>query len=140
MQHTLREFIRRYNEDNGATIILTSHNMADVASLTPRVILIDKGKLAFDGALDELVRRTRPEKRLVLRLAAHVDRAELAALGTVVRANEGVAELTVPQADVSRVVARALAVLPVTDLNVTDPPLEEVMAQVFGRTRAQEPA
>jgi ABC-2 type transport system ATP-binding protein len=140
MQTTLREFIRRYNEEHGATIILTSHNMADVASLTRRVILIDKGKLAYDGDLDALVRRTRPEKRLVLHLSARVAEAELAALGTVVRADEAVAELAVPQPDVSRVVARALAGLPVIDLNVTDPPLEEVMADVFGRSPAEERA
>jgi ABC-2 type transport system ATP-binding protein len=133
MQTTLRDFIRRYNEENEATVILTSHNMADVATLCPRVILIDAGKLAFDGKLEELVRRTRPEKRVVLRLAAKASAEALAELGSVVSHDEARAVLQVRQADVSRVVARALATLSVGDLEVTDPPLEEIMADVFKR-------
>jgi ABC-2 type transport system ATP-binding protein len=133
MQTTLRDFIRRYNEENEATVILTSHNMADVATLCPRVILIDAGKLAFDGKLEDLVRRTRPEKRVVLRLAAKASAEALAELGSVVSHDEARAVLQVPQADVSRVVARALATLSVGDLEVTDPPLEEIMADVFKR-------
>jgi ABC-2 type transport system ATP-binding protein len=134
MQTTLRDFIRRYNEEREATIILTSHNMADVASLCPRVILIDAGKLAFDGALDELVRRTRPEKRVVLRLEAKASREVLRELvpdKAIVSLEDARAVLQVPQAEVSRVVARALAALSVGDLEVTDPPLEQVMADVF---------
>jgi ABC-2 type transport system ATP-binding protein len=135
MQTTLRDFIRRYNEQHEATIILTSHNMADVATLCPRVILIDAGKLAFDGKLEDLVRRTRPEKRVVLRLAEKATPAALADLGSVVSHDDARAVLQIPQADVSRVVARALATLSVGDLEVTDPPLEEVMADVFGKKR-----
>jgi ABC-2 type transport system ATP-binding protein len=131
MQSIVRDFIRSYNERHGATIILTSHNMADVAALCPRVIVIDHGKLVFDGALEELVRRTRPNKRVVLRLGSKPEAGALAALGTVVRADDASAELAVPAADVSRVVAKALASLRVDDLTVTDPPLEDVMAEVF---------
>ena len=131
MQTIVRDFIRSYNEEHDATVILTSHNMADVAALCSRVIVIDHGKLAFDGDLDDLVRKTRPDKRVVLRLAAKADDAALAALGKVVRNEEALAELQVPATEVSRVVARALAELSVQDLDVTDPPLEEVMADVF---------
>jgi len=131
MQTIVRDFIRRYNEEHDATVILTSHNMADVAALCPRVIVIDHGKIVFDGDLEELVRRTRPDKRVVLRLGGKATEGALAELGKVVRADEGLAELQVPASDVSRVVARALASLPVQDLDVTDPPLEEVMADVF---------
>ncbi|HEY8075529.1 MAG TPA: AAA family ATPase, partial [Labilithrix sp.] len=133
MQSTLRDFIRRYNEEREATIILTSHNMADVAALCPRVILVDSGKIAFDGKLDELVRRTRPEKRVVLRLAAKATPEALAELGAVVSHDEANAVLQVPQADVSRVVAKALATLNVNDLEVSDPPLEDVMRDVFSK-------
>src|SRR4051812_17752574 len=73
MQVTMREFIRRYNAERGATIILTSHYMDDVAALCPRVIVIDKGNLSFDGQLDALVRQVRPEKRVAFRLSAPVE-------------------------------------------------------------------
>jgi ABC-2 type transport system ATP-binding protein len=131
MQTIVRDFIRSYNERHSATVILTSHNMADVAALCPRVIVIDHGKLVFDGVLDDLVRRTRPNKRVVLHLGTKATREALEGLGTVVRFDDASAELSVPSTDVSRVVARAIATLSVDDLNVTDPPLEDVMADLF---------
>ena len=129
----MRDFIRRHNEERGATVLITSHNMADVAALCPRVIVIDQGKLVFDGALEDLVRRTRPEKLVVLRLSARVSPDALAALGTVKTHEDARAVLAVKAGDVSQAVARALATLPVTDLSVEEPPLEEVMADVFAR-------
>jgi ABC-2 type transport system ATP-binding protein len=136
MQATIREFIKRYNERYGATLMLTSHYMDDVAALCPRVIVIDKGQLSFDGKLDELVRRTRPEKRIVLHLNAEVSRAAVEALGAVVLFEPGRAVLQVPQDGVNTAVSRALASLPVKDLTVENPPLEEVMADLFSRSRA----
>jgi ABC-2 type transport system ATP-binding protein len=131
MQSIVRDFIRRYNEEHAATVILTSHNMADVTALCPRVILINHGKLAFDGELRELVHRTRPDKRVTFRFGKKVDRAALDALGAVVRADDESAELQVPASEVSQVVAKAIASMAVEDLNVTDPPLEEIMADIF---------
>ena len=68
MQARMRQFIRDYNERHGATVILTTHYMEDVAALCPRVIVIDKGRLVYDGDLRELARRMRPEKRITVRL------------------------------------------------------------------------
>jgi ABC-2 type transport system ATP-binding protein len=136
MQVTIRDFIKRYNEKWDATLILTSHYMDDVAALCPRVIVIDKGKLSYDGGLDELVKQVRPEKRVVLRLAKVVERADLESLGKVVAHDAGSATLQVAQDQVNTVVGRALDVLPVTDLTVENPPLEEVMSELFSRTRA----
>jgi ABC-2 type transport system ATP-binding protein len=135
MQSTVRDFIRRHNEERGATVLITSHNMADVAALCPRVIVIDQGKLVFDGALEDLVRRTRPEKLVVLRLSAKVAPEALAELGVVKSHDDGRAVLAVKADGVSQAVGRALATLPVTDLSVEEPPLEEVMADVFARSR-----
>src|SRR5262249_33958685 len=69
MQATLRDYIRRYNERYGATVLLTSHYMDDVTALCPRVIVIDKGRLTYDGDLSKLVHKVRPNKRVVLRRA-----------------------------------------------------------------------
>ncbi len=137
MQATIRAFIKRYNERYGATLMLTSHYMDDVAALCPRVIVIDKGQLSYDGSLEELVRRTRPEKRIVLHLNAEVARAALEALGAVVSLEPGRAVLQVAQDGVNSAVSRALATLPVKDLTVENPPLEEVMADLFSRSRAE---
>jgi viologen exporter family transport system ATP-binding protein len=136
MQVVIRDFIKQYNERTGATLILTSHYMDDVAALCPRVVVIDKGVLIYDGALDELARRIRPEKRLVLRLDGPVDRAALEAVGRVVSTDAAGATLQIPQDGVNAAVSRALATLPVHDLTVENAPLEEVMSELFAQSRA----
>jgi len=140
MQVVIRDFIKRYNQRNGATILLTSHYMDDVAALCPRVVVIDKGQISYDGTLEALVQRVRPDKRLVLRLHTPVERADLAALGTLVAHEDARAELQVPQPEVAAVVARALQTLPIADLTLENAPLEEVMSELFARTRADAAA
>ncbi|MBI3180666.1 MAG: ATP-binding cassette domain-containing protein [Myxococcales bacterium] len=136
MQAAMRDFIKRYNEQHGATLILTSHYMDDVAALCPRVIVIDKGVLSYDGALDELVRHVRPEKRVVFRFAREVPQIALAELGKVVSVDSVSAVLQVRTEAVNSTVTRALSTLPVLDLTVENPPLEEVMSELFSRSRA----
>jgi len=137
MQATMRTFIKSYNERNGATLILTSHYMDDVAALCPRVIVIDKGLLSYDGGLDALVQRVRPEKRVVLRLNQAVAADSLASLGKVVTHDNATAVLQVPQDAVNATVSRALSSLPVQDLTVENAPLEEVMSELFAETKAR---
>lgn len=140
MQATVRDFVERYNARYGATILLTSHYMEDVQRLCPRVIVIDKGKLVYDGALEQLVTRIRPDKRVVLRFSRPVDRADLEGFGQIVRHDAGESVLDVHKDDVNRVVTGVLAKLPVSDLTVENPPLEEVMSELFARGRAEAPA
>jgi ABC-2 type transport system ATP-binding protein len=138
MQATVRAFVKQYNERHRATLMLTSHYMEDVQRLCPRVIVIDKGKLVYDGALDDLVARIRPDKRIVLRFARPVDAADLEGMGTLVRhdTHSGESVLDVHKDAVNRVVTQALASLPVSDLTVENPPLEEVMSELFARGNA----
>jgi ABC-2 type transport system ATP-binding protein len=131
MQAKMREFIRDYNQRWGAAVLLTSHYMDDVTALCPRVIVIDRGHLVYDGDLQQLVRRVRPDKRVAIRLSAPIERAQLERLGTVVSADAAQAVLSVPAAKVNVVVRDALAALPVVDLTIEDPPLEEVMREIF---------
>jgi ABC-2 type transport system ATP-binding protein len=136
MQATVRGFIRAYNERFGAAVLLTSHYMEDVAALCPRVMVIDKGRLIYDGGLADLVRRVRPDKRVRLRLSRQVERRDLEALGTVVEHLDAEATVQVSQEGLQASVARALSSLPLTDLTVEDPPLEEVMRDLFAQGRA----
>jgi ABC-2 type transport system ATP-binding protein len=136
MQARIRQFIREYNERFGATVLLTSHYMEDVAALCPRVIVIDKGRLIYDGELKDLVRRIRPDKRLTIRLSAPADPERLARLGQIVSRTEEQVVLTVPAVRVSEAVRDALAALSVADLAVEDPPLEEVMRELFKKGAA----
>jgi ABC-2 type transport system ATP-binding protein len=133
MQATIRAFIKQYNEKWGATLILTSHYMDDVLALCPRVIVIDKGRLSFDGKLAELAQRVRPGKRVVFRLVKPASRSEFEALGKVISIDVAEAVLQVPRDHVNEVVSLALATLPISELTVEDPPLEEIMSELFAQ-------
>ena len=135
MQGTVRTFIRAYNERFGASVLLTSHDMDDVVALCPRVIVIDHGRLIHDGDLRQLALSIRPDKRILVRLDREVPEAELARFGAIVSSGAGQAVVQVAAADVSGAVGRILAALPVTDLTVEDPPLEEVMSELFRNSR-----
>ena len=113
--------------------------MDDVVALCPRVIVIDKGRLNYDGDLRELVRRVRPDKHVTIRFSKPVDRADLARLGTVVSADAAQAVISVPAAQASAVVRDALAALPIVDLTIEEPPLEEVMRELF-HARGRDPS
>jgi ABC-2 type transport system ATP-binding protein len=133
MQATVRSFVRAYNERFSATVLLTSHYMDDVAELCPRVLVIDHGRVIFDGALGELVQRIRPDKRVQLRLSRPVARRDLEPLGTIVEYGEEAVTLQVSHDQLQSSVQRALTQLPLRDLSVEDPPLEEVMRELFAR-------
>ncbi|HEY7725639.1 MAG TPA: ATP-binding cassette domain-containing protein [Anaeromyxobacteraceae bacterium] len=135
MQATVRSFIRACNERFGATVLLTSHYMEDVAALCPRVVVIDRGKLIHDGDLRALSQRVRPDKRIVVRLGRPVPAPELGRFGQVVSADGLQAVIQVSAAEVATAVGRVLAALPVADLTVEDPPLEEVMSELFSASR-----
>jgi ABC-2 type transport system ATP-binding protein len=139
MQARIREFIRDYNRTYEATVILTSHYMEDVAALCPRVIVIDRGHLIYDGELRALVRRIRPERRLTIRLSEATDPQRVAAFGQIVNHTEAQLVLAVPADRVSDAVRGVLATLPVSDLAIEEPPLEDVMRELF-RDKAAERA
>ena len=134
MQRRVREFIREHNRRSGATVLLTSHYMADVEALCPRVIVIDRGRILFDGAREALVEQFSAHKTIVLDLAdASVDVSGYAEL---VRREGARVTLRVPRADTPKVTARLLAELPVRDLSVENPSIEDVIDRVFRENRS----
>ncbi|MCL2012100.1 MAG: ATP-binding cassette domain-containing protein [Cystobacterineae bacterium] len=133
MQQTIREFIRSYNEKEGATLILTSHDMDDVEALCPRILVIDKGRLLFDGSVAQLVAQVKPEKRIALRFEGNSLPENLDSYGRVVATGAGEAILQLGLEKVSEVLSQLLARFPVKDLTVENPPLEEVMSELFSK-------
>jgi ABC-2 type transport system ATP-binding protein len=134
MQRRIRSFFAEYNQRFGATILLTSHYMNDVEALCRRVIVIHEGRLLFDGDLASLVQRFTSHKTIVVQLETCPDNLE--AYGEVVSCEDGLATLRVPKGETPRVTARLLADLPVIDLTVEDPPIEEVIERVFAQNAA----
>ncbi len=135
MQATLRRFIQDYNERNGATVLLTSHYMDDVAALCPRIIVIRAGKLAYDGDLARLVKEKHPDRRVTVHLERPVDAPTMATLERdglrMVDHADGQISFRVDPDHLRPGVQRILTLLPVADLRVEEAPLEDIMAQVF---------
>ena len=129
MQRRIRAFIEEYNRRSGATVLLTSHYMADVEALCKRVIVIHHGRLLFDGDLADLVQQFTAHKTIVVQLGDCL--ADLHGYGEVIDCEDGRVTLRVPKAKTAQVTERLLADLPVIDLLVEDPPIEEVIDQVF---------
>ena len=129
MQRRIRSFVEDYNRAHGATVLLTSHYMADVEALCKRVVVIHHGRILFDGALSDLVTRFSPHKTIDVEL--ETENADLSPYGDVVEAAGLRYSLRVPKEATPQVTARILGDLPVLDLTVEDPPIEEVIEQVF---------
>jgi viologen exporter family transport system ATP-binding protein len=131
-QAHIREFLREYNRRTGATILLTSHYMADVTALCERIIIIHHGKLKYDGGIGNLSRRIAPFK-LIGVLLRETNSHDLSRYGTPVQ-NEEDAEkqyIQVKAEDVTKVTSRMLSDLPIHDISITDPPIESVIERAF---------
>ena len=131
MQRRIRDFVREYNRRYGATVLLTSHYMADVEALCKRVVVIHHGKLLFNGDLAGLVERFSPYKTISLQLWNGA--VDLSGYGEVVEQGDSVVKLRVPKTDTATVTGRLLADLPIADLTVEDPPIDEVIELVFSQ-------
>jgi len=135
MQGRLRRFLAEYNRRSGATMILTSHYMADVVALCPRVILIHHGRLLYDGELNGLAERLAPFKLIRLALsndqAGRNDALELPPGVDIIESENGRLTLRVARSEVPSITAHLLNTLPVTDLAVEDPPIEAVIDQIY---------
>ena len=136
MQRRIRAFITEYNQRYGATVLLTSHYMADVEALCKRVIVIHHGHLLFDGELSCLVEQFSAFKTVGITLQTAT--ADLRKYGQIINQDGTRFTLRVPKADTAQVTARLLADLPVDDLNVEDPPIEDVIEQVFADGNPKE--
>ena len=129
MQRRLRKFIADYNKQEGATVLLTSHYMADVQALCKRVIVIHHGVILFDGQLSELVQKFTGYKEIVVEPK---DRsADLSRYGEVISQDAGRISLRVPRKQVPEVAAKLLADVPMFDLSVEEPPIEDMIERVF---------
>jgi len=133
MQRRIRAFITEYNRRFGATVLLTSHYMADVEALCKRVVVIHHGRLVFDGDLSVLVQQFTEHKTIVVQLGDC--EADLKAYGEVVSCTDGHVTLRVPRSETAQITERLLADLPVVDLLIEDPPIEEVIDRVFTQVK-----
>jgi len=127
----VRHFLKEYNQLYQATVLLTSHYMADITALCPRVLLIHEGKLMYDGSLDELLESFAPYREIYVELAQALPLEKLMSYGDVQMVEGRTVRFIVQQEALTHTVSRILADLAVVDLTVTEPPVEEVIGRVF---------
>ena len=127
----VRQFLKEYNQLYQATVLLTSHYMADITALCPRVLLIHEGKLMYDGSLEGLLESFAPYREIYVELAQVLPLAQLMSYGDVQMVEERAVRFIVQQEALTQTVSRILADLAVVDLTVTEPPVEEVIGRVF---------
>ena len=130
-QKKMRDFIKGYNEKFNATIILTSHYMGDVKELCKRVIIIDKGTILYDGLLAKLQEKFAPYKVISVDFSKEVKKDALQAIGEI-KEQAGIhAIIHIPANEAAGRVSKLLDKFPVEDLTIEEPPIEDIIRDVF---------
>ncbi len=130
-QARVRSFLADYNRRYGATVLLTSHYMADITALCPRVLLIHQGGLFYDSSLESLTQRLSPFRLVRLELKTPLPAQALACYGQVEAIDGREVKLLINREQLTSAVGRLLADLEVLDLEVADPPIDDLMGQLF---------
>jgi ABC-2 type transport system ATP-binding protein len=133
-QKRVREFLRVYNKEHRIVTLLTSHYMQDIEELTHRVLVIDHGKIFFDGPLDKIVGRFAVYKIVSLTFNARPN-CDFSRFGEVIEQTPMSVQLKVPRAKVTETTREVLQSCDVIDINVQEVPVEEVIRQLFGSAR-----
>ena len=131
MQQKLREFVKAYNQKYNATIILTSHYMKDVEELCKRVIIIDHGKILYDGDLANIVKKYAKNKSISVVFGKQVELEKLKKLGKVDSFEPTKAVITIPRDRTNQIASKLLAGFPVEDLTIEEPNIEDIIRDVF---------
>ncbi|MGH7935478.1 MAG: ABC transporter, partial [Chthoniobacterales bacterium] len=135
-QQRVREFLRQYNSGHRIVTMLTSHYMQDIEELCDRVIVIDHGKIFFDGPLSDIIDRFSGHKIISLTFDEKQER-DFAQFGEVVEQTPASVQLKVPRANVTDVARQLLSACSVSDINVQELPVEDVIRQLFGEHSAE---
>ncbi|MEM8674741.1 MAG: ATP-binding cassette domain-containing protein [Cyanobacteria bacterium P01_G01_bin.67] len=130
-QVAVRKFLQSYNLRYEATILLTSHYMADITALCDRVLLIHQGQLIYDGLLDGLLERFAPYRQIKVELSEALSAQQLADFGEVESIQGQEVRFLVPRAELTDTIALILAQLKVQDLSIGEPPIEEIIGRLF---------
>jgi ABC-2 type transport system ATP-binding protein len=135
-QKRVREFLRIYNEEHRIVTLLTSHYMQDIQELCHRILVIDHGKIFFDGPLEEIVDRFSVYKILSLNFDKQ-ETSDFSRFGEVIEQTPMSIQLKVPRARVTETTREVLQACNVSDINVQEVPVEEVIRQLFGQRKRE---
>lgn len=131
MQKKLRDFIKQYRDRYKATIILTSHYMQDVEQLCERVIIIDHGKILFDGKLEDIVKKFAKEKLLSIIFDEKVEKEKLTQFGKIIEYDPPRVVIAVPRSQSSSTAGKILESFTVDDITIEEVTIEDIIRDVF---------
>ncbi len=134
-QHNIQTFLKHYQQVRRVTILLTSHYMKDVVALCRRVVIIALGRIIYDGSLSGIIDRFGGHKIISLQMLNGDTPANLARYGELLTAEPPRIKLRVDRSVVPEVLSNILANHAVVDVNVEDPPIEQVIAEMFAQTK-----
>jgi ABC-2 type transport system ATP-binding protein len=137
-QKSIREFFKYYNQQEKATVVLTSHYMEDVENLCKRTIIINQGQLVYDGDLRRVNDLFAQSKIIRLQLSSSVNQEDLAIFGDVKEHTEFAATLEIPRAEVKNCSKAILDQLPVVDFTIEDIPIEEGISLLYQRQEEKD--
>jgi ABC-2 type transport system ATP-binding protein len=137
-QHNIQRFLREYQERRQITILLTSHYMKDVAALCRRVVVIANGQIMYDGSLSGIVDQFSGHKVVTLQISDEVNRDSLVQFGELIEFVAPRIKLKIPRVQVAEVLAKILDRFDIEDVSVEDPPLEDVIANLFQRVEEEQ--
>ncbi|NHB92773.1 ABC transporter ATP-binding protein [Photorhabdus cinerea] len=132
MQAALRDFVAEYNRCHGATILLTSHYMEDVRVICSRIIIVDHGTIFYDGDLRTFTAKQRPEKIIAFSMNSQMKIPDFSRFGTSILQTGDRSQIRIHRDHVPEVVRFLVEQRLAIDLTIEDPPLEEILRQIFG--------
>jgi len=137
-QHNVQKFLKYYQQKRKITILLTSHYMKDVAALCRRVVIIAQGQIKYDGSLSEIIDRFSGHKIVTLLFADDRMPSDLGQYGQVIEVEGPKAKIRIQRNRVAETLAKVLARHTIDDVSVEEPPLEEVIADVFSQVGGED--
>ncbi len=137
-QKAIRIFLKKWNEDQGTTILLTSHLMDDVEELCSRIIMIHTGSIHYDGSIVELMKRYISHKEITLTFSKEVPKKTLEKYGELTSMSSVCATFRIARADVKDTAKKFLDALPVIDISIEEVPLEDVIRDIFVTAKGRD--
>lgn len=134
-QKKMLDFIKSYNQNFGATIILTSHYMGDVEKLCKRVIIINKGEILYDGLLSKIAQKFAKYKVVSLYFTEKVQKVNLEKFGKVISFEPYQAKLKIARERITDITAQVLKTLPIADISIEEPQIEEIIRLIFTKNQ-----
>ena len=133
-QKNIRDFLKEYNREKKATIILTSHYMEDIIQLCPRIVIIDLGKIIYDGLMSDLTKKYAPNRMITVYLENEVSKGEALKLGKVYKFKPFKISYKVPRRKTKDLAGKILSSdLPVKDIDISEVDIDSIIRNIFSK-------